>query len=92
MLCYAEGDAQSGSAGFDALGHLCAAGRSPVHADAPHAAVFTVPCQTRIQFTKHVAGVELSLLVPLQWRGCLPGCLAFLEPVKPESEVAEDKA
>ncbi|KAF8216440.1 hypothetical protein K438DRAFT_1797202 [Mycena galopus ATCC 62051] len=65
----------------------------PVHDDPPslgvcpsphhplnRASVFVRPAEKRHTWETVIAGVDLGDCVPLKWRGCLHGCLDFLEP------------
>lgn len=51
---------------------------SPRHAHS--ASVFVEPAEERYTWESLIAGVDLGAKVPLKWRGCLRGCLDFLDP------------
>ncbi|KAJ7180634.1 hypothetical protein C8R46DRAFT_1070055 [Mycena filopes] len=60
---------------------------SPDHAH--RESVFVSPVEERYTWERVVAGVDLGESVPLKWRGCLSGCLAFLGDGL-EAEAVED--
>jgi hypothetical protein len=41
--------------------------------------VFVTPAEERYTWETVVAGVDVGGSVPLKWRGCLCGCLDFLD-------------
>jgi hypothetical protein len=53
--------------------------QSPRHNYQHVTSVFAHHAEEGIVWTRDVAGVRLPEEVPVQWRGCMPGCLNFLE-------------
>ncbi|KAF8748354.1 Leucine-rich repeats protein [Rhizoctonia solani] len=41
--------------------------------------IFVQPAEERLEWVTVLAGCELSSAVPILWRGCSVGCLAFLD-------------
>ncbi|KAJ7043574.1 hypothetical protein C8F04DRAFT_1072583 [Mycena alexandri] len=58
--------------------------------------VFVTPVEERYTWERVVAGVDVGESVPLKWRGCLSGCLDYLnvgfEAEAPSPEIAEAEA
>jgi len=52
---------------------------SPHHRGKLRPSVFHDSVEERIEWRTDIAGVKLAEMVPLRWRGCSQGCLAFLE-------------
>ncbi|EIN09397.1 hypothetical protein PUNSTDRAFT_142973 [Punctularia strigosozonata HHB-11173 SS5] len=48
----------------------------------PTTSVFAHPAEQKLIWTRDVAGISLPEEVPLLWRGCMPGCLDFLDGVE----------
>jgi len=44
--------------------------------------VFVEHMEERFTWEKIIAGVDIGEITPIQWRGCLNGCLAFLDSDK----------
>ncbi|QRV89024.1 leucine-rich repeat-containing protein 7 [Ceratobasidium sp. AG-Ba] len=44
--------------------------------------LFAEPAETRFEWVTSLAGCELAGAVPILWRGCRAGCLAFLDDEK----------
>ncbi|KAI0666877.1 hypothetical protein C8Q78DRAFT_983630 [Trametes maxima] len=64
---------------------------SPAHHGEPRVPVFVHPAEERFTWENVIAGVRVGadgvdgVGVPVRWRGCRRGCLAFLDP-EPEPE------
>ncbi|KAI0085848.1 hypothetical protein BDY19DRAFT_1059398 [Irpex rosettiformis] len=53
----------------------CMSPRHPRHARP----VFIYPAEQRFQWVRIIAGQNTKEEVPVLWRGCMPGCLSFLD-------------
>ncbi|RDB23747.1 Leucine-rich repeat-containing protein 10B [Hypsizygus marmoreus] len=59
---------------------------SPKHQRMGTSRVFVHHAEERFTWEKTIATVDVSGLVPLHWRGCLHGCLDFLDGVEESRE------